>query len=150
MLGADVVMAEATRLVNCEFDDFLRARSEPNFAENSAVSAADNELHRGANLVQLDAQVGQHLGSNPIALADEAEQNVLGANVVVVEPVSLFLRKRQDAARPLGELIKSVGHQLLPISLYGEGAYATIRRMRDPRLHSDWLHHHCLRCRVLL
>ena len=67
-----------------------------------------------AHLVQLDAEIGEDLGRDALALADQAEQQVLSADVVVVEPLSLLLRKLQHLARPLGEFVKTVSHRISP------------------------------------
>ena len=72
------------------------------------VAPADDELDGGAHLVELDAHVGEHLGRDALALADEAEQQVLGADVVVVEALRFFLREREDLAGPLGEFVESI------------------------------------------
>ena len=61
VLGADVVVVEAARLVDGELDDLLGARREADLAEHGAVAAPDDELDGGADLVQLDAEVGEHL-----------------------------------------------------------------------------------------
>ena len=113
VLGADVAVVQAARLVDRELDDLLGARGEADFAEHGAVATADDELDGGTDLVQFDAQVGEHLGRDAIAFADEAEEDVLGADVVVVEAVGFFLRERQDTPRPFGELVESIGHVLL-------------------------------------
>ena len=85
VLGADVVVVQAARLVDRQLDDLLGARREADLAEDRAVAAADDELDGRADLVQLDAEVGEDLGGYAVALADEAEEEVLGADVVVVD-----------------------------------------------------------------
>ena len=57
---------------------------------------------------ELDVHVLEHARRDALALADEAEQQVLGADVVVVEPLRLVLRERQDLARAVGELVEAV------------------------------------------
>ena len=99
VLGADVAVVEAAGLVDGELDDLLGARSEADLAHDGAVAAADDELDGGADLVELDAEVGEDLGGDAFAFADEAEEEVLGADVVVVEALGFFLGEGQDAAR---------------------------------------------------
>ena len=111
VLGADVVVAQAAGLVDGQFDDLLGARRQADLAHDGAVAAADDELDGGADLVQLDAEVGEHFRGDAFALADEAEQEVLGADVVVVEAQGFFLGERQDAARSLRELIEPICHR---------------------------------------
>ena len=115
VLGADVVVVEAARLIDGEFDDLLGARREADLAEHGAVAAPNDELHGGAHLAQLHAEIGQHLGGDAVALAHEAEQQVLGADVVVVEALGLFLGEGQDAPGSLGELVKAVCHGVPPL-----------------------------------
>ena len=67
-----------------------------------------------ADLVQLDPEIGEDLGRDAFALADQAEQQVLSADVVVVEALRLLLRKLQDLARPLGEFVKAISHRISP------------------------------------
>ena len=108
VLGADVVVVEAARFVDGELDDLLGARRQADFADDRPVAAADDELDRRADLVQLDAHVLENLGGDAVAFADQAEEQVLGADVVVVEALGLFLRERQDLARPFGELVEAI------------------------------------------
>ena len=72
VLGADVVVAEAAGLVDRQLDDALRARREPDLADDRAVPAADDELDRGPDLGQLDVHVLEHARRDALALADEA------------------------------------------------------------------------------
>ena len=48
-----------------------------------------------ADPVQVRAQLDEHLGGYTVALADEAEQDVLGADVVVAELQRLAQRQLQ-------------------------------------------------------
>jgi hypothetical protein len=45
----------------------------------------------------------QRLGGDALTLVDEPEQDVLGADVVVVEHARLFLRQHDHPAGPVGE-----------------------------------------------
>ena len=108
MLGADVVVVEPPRLVDGQLDHLLGARRQADLAHDRPVAATDDELDRGADLGQLDAQVLEHPRGDAVALADQAEQQVLGADVVVVEALGLFLGEREDLAGSLGEFVESV------------------------------------------
>ena len=128
MLGSDIGVVEASRLVHGKLDDLLRARSKTDLAEDRAVAAADDELDRRADLVEFDAEIGEHLGGDAVALTHEAKQDVLGPDVVVVEAVRFLLGQRKHAASALRELVKSIGHGL-PLSC--SPATATGRRSRQ-------------------
>ena len=110
VLGADVAVVEAAGLIDGELDDLLRSWREADLAEDGAVATSNDELDRGADLVQLHAQVGKHLGGDAIAFAHQSEEDVLGADIVVVEAVGFFLCERQHAACALGELVEPIGH----------------------------------------
>ena len=122
MLGPDVVVIEASRLVDGELDHFLGTRREADFAEHGAVPAADDELDRGADFAQLDSEVREHFGGDPVALADQSEQQVLGADVVVIEALRFFLRQCQHTAGALGELVEPVCHVALQCALAWVGS----------------------------
>src|SRR5947209_8771596 len=55
--------------------------------------------HLLADAVQVSAELDEHLGGDSLALADEPEQDVLGADVVVAELERLTQRELKD---PLG------------------------------------------------
>ena len=71
MLRSYVVVIESARLFNGKLDHFLRAWRKANIANYHPVTAPDNELDGTADLLQLDAKVGQDLRSNALALTDE-------------------------------------------------------------------------------
>ena len=110
VLRADVGVAQPSRFVDGEFDHFLRARREADLTAALTVAATDDELDRRTDFVQLHSEVGEHLGGDAVAFADQPEQQMLGADVVVVEALSLFLSQRQDTARPFRELVEAVSH----------------------------------------
>ena len=116
VLRADVVVAQAARLVDGQLDDALGARGQPDFADDRAIAAADDELDGGADLGQLDVHVLEHARGDTLALADEAEQQVLGADVVVVEPLRLVLSERQDLPCAVSELVEAIHSIERPLS----------------------------------
>ena len=108
VLRADVVVAEAARLVDGQLDDALGPRRQPDLADDRAIAAADDELDGGPDLGQLDVHVLEDARRDALALADEAEEQVLRADVVVVEPLRLVLSERQDLARAIRELVEAI------------------------------------------
>lgn len=115
VLSADVVVPESTRLVNGELDHLLGARGEPNLTEHGTLATADDELHRLAHLCQLDVQVLKDLRRHAFPFAHEAEEEVLSADVVVVEALRLILGERQHLPGAVRKTIEAVsrGHALL-------------------------------------
>ena len=133
MLGADVVVVEAPRLVDRELDHLLGARGQADLAHDHRLAAADDELDRRAHLGQLHAQVAEDARGDAVALAHQPEQQVLGADVVVVEALRLLLRQRQHLAGPLGELVELVCHPWLSRCVQGTSgpAAAPIHHLYD-------------------
>ena len=129
VLGADVVVAEAARLVDGQLDDALRARGQPNLTDDGAIAPPDDELDRGADLGELDVHVLEHARGDALALAHQPEEQVLRADVVVVEPLRLVLRQCQDFARPVRELVESL-HEVerpFPICAFLARGHASTR-----------------------
>ena len=108
VLRADVVVAQAARLVDGQLDDPLGARRQADFADDGPIAAADDELDGGPDLGQLDVHVLEDARGDALALTHQAEQQVLGPDVVVVEPLRLVLSKRQDLARAVRELVEAI------------------------------------------
>ncbi len=70
------------------------------------LTAADNELDSGSDLGELDPERVQNARRDAFALADQAEQQVLGPDVVVVEADRLVLGEGQDAFGSVVETIE--------------------------------------------
>ena len=103
MLGADVVVAELQRLPERELEDLLRARRERRLRARAFLAVADDALDLLAHLVEVDVQGVESLRGDALVLAQEAEEQVLRAYVVVVEMTGLVLREHHDLAGPLRE-----------------------------------------------
>src|SRR5207253_10642135 len=102
----DVVVAETAGLVDGELDDSLRAWGEPDLTDDGPIAASDDELDRRPHLGQLDVHVLEDASRDAFAFTDQAEEQVLRADVVVVEPLGLILGQRQDLAGPIRELVE--------------------------------------------
>ena len=67
------------------------------------LTLADDLLDLLADALQGDPEGLQGLRGHTLALVDEAKQDVLGADVVVVEHPGLFLRQDDNPPRSIGE-----------------------------------------------
>ena len=110
VLGADVVMAHLAGFVDGQLNDALGAGGQPGTGGGDLFAGADDVFHRGAHLGQADAHVYEHAGGHAFLLLNQAQQDVLGAYVVVVEALGFFLSQAEDAAGSFREFIKSAGH----------------------------------------
>ena len=103
MLGADVVVVELPRFFERQLDDALRARGEHHLLLDGLTAPADDRLDLLANLGQIDAQGFEHFGGKALPLGDDPQEDVFGSDVVVTEPLSLFLSQDDAPARTFGE-----------------------------------------------
>ena len=106
MLGADVVVSQRARLLHRELEHPLGARRERDLADgHGAAGRAHHVLDLLADAVEVQTEVVEHRGRDPLAFPDHAEQQVLGANVVVLQSRRLFPREVNDFTDPLRELV---------------------------------------------
>ena len=103
VLGADVVVAELQRLAQRQLEDLLGAGRERDVPRGRRAALADDLLDLLAYGLEADAQRLERLGRDTLTLVDEAEQDVLGADVVVVEEPGFLLGQDHDPSRPVGE-----------------------------------------------
>ena len=103
VLGADVVVAELQRLAQRQLEHLLGARGERDVARRRRAALADDLLDLAAHGLERDAERLERLGGDAFALVDQPEQDVLGADVVVVEQPRFLLRQHDDPAGPVGE-----------------------------------------------
>ncbi len=120
VLGADVVVAEAQRLAQRKLQDLLGARREGDLAGRDLLTGADDAHDLGAHALDGDVQALEHARSETLLLAQQAEQDVLRADVVVLERPGLLLGEDDHLAGPLCE---SLEHGCGVPSLLGSAAW---------------------------
>ena len=103
VLGADVVVAQRERLAQRQLEDLLGARRERDLALRRLLAGADDAHDGGADLFDGDFERLEHARRHALLLAQQAEQQVLGADVVVLERPGLFLREDHDLPGAFGE-----------------------------------------------
>ena len=108
VLGADVVVAQLQRLAQRQLEDLLGARGEGDVTRRRLLALADDLLHLGAHGLQRDAERLQRLGGDALTLVDQAQEDVLGPDVVVVEHPCLFLGKDDHATGSVRESLEHV------------------------------------------
>ena len=106
MLGADVVVAEAQRLAQRQLEHLLGARRERDLAGGDLLAGADDADDLGADALDGDVERLEHAGGEALLLAQQAEQDVLGADVVVLERPRLLLGEDDHLAGPLCESLE--------------------------------------------
>ena len=108
VLGADVVVAHPAGFLEGDLDDLLDPRGGDDLLDDDAFVAAQHRLDGGADLVDLNPEVVQHLGGEALAFAQQTKEQVLGADIGMVRALGLFLGQRQDLLRSLRKSLKGV------------------------------------------
>ena len=123
VLGADVVVAQAQRLAEGELEDLLGARGERDLPGRHFLAGADDAHDLRAHALHSDVEGLEHASGKPLLLAQQAEQDVLGPDVVVLERSRFFLRENDDLTGPF---CKSLEHVLLVLPAVRVEASASV------------------------
>ena len=129
MLGADVMMIQAARFIDGQLDHLFGARRQADFAQHDAVAPPNNKFNGAANLVQFNAQITQYFGGNALALTHQTEQQMLGADVVVLEALRFFLGQAQHFPGSFCKPVKpiSIVHLFVtPLSVAESGTVPSV------------------------
>src|SRR5581483_6549452 len=94
-----------------ELEHLLRPRRERDLPGGDLLAGADDADDLPANALNRDVEALEDAGRQALLLAQQSEQDVLGADVVVLERPRLFLRENHNLPGPLRE---SLEHLVLP------------------------------------
>ncbi len=103
VLGADVVVAQRECLAEGQLENLLRAGGERNLSGRHLVALPNDARDLGADLLDGDVQRLEDTRREPLFLTQQAEEQVLGADVVVLESARLVLGQDYDLSSPFGE-----------------------------------------------
>ena len=103
MLGADVAVAQLQGFTQRELQHLLGVRGKGDVPVRRRVALADHLFDLLAGGIQLHALRGERLGGHALTFADQAEQQVFGADVVVLKGPRLFLRQHDHAPCTVGK-----------------------------------------------
>ena len=131
VLGADVVVAEGERLAQRQLEHLLGARRERDLARRDLVTLADDPRDLRPYFLHGDVQRLENARGEPLLFAEEAEQDVLSADVVVLEGAGLVLSEDDDLSSPFRESLEHVSFD--PPFVLTSGARASdLRVVRAP------------------
>src|SRR5439155_16537039 len=108
VLGADVVVAEAQSFAERELEHLLRARGERDLAGRHLIALADDAGDLRAHLLDRDVERFEDACREAFLLTEQAEEDVLGADVVVLERPRLVLCENDDLAGSLGKAFEQL------------------------------------------
>ena len=108
VLGADVVVTQLKRLTEGQLEDLLRTWRERRRPRRGGPRWPDRLLDFLAHGLQRDAERLERLGRDPLALVNEAEQDVLGPDEAVIQEACFLLSQDQYPACPIGESLEQL------------------------------------------
>ncbi|MNI88427.1 hypothetical protein D3C73_1457290 [compost metagenome] len=94
MLCADVSVAQLAGFVHRQLDHFLGARRVRD-VRRLFLSSADQRLHFVLNFFEAEAKADQCFGGDAVAFADQSQQNMFCADIIVSQPDGFFLCQRK-------------------------------------------------------
>jgi hypothetical protein len=116
VLGADIVVVEVARLFDGVLDDLLGAGRLGQLAHRDHLGAGlDELLDLEADLAQVDIEVLEDVGPDAGAFLDQPEQDVLGPDVLVVEPLGFLVGQGHDLACAIGEAFEHSTDARMPV-----------------------------------
>lgn len=108
VLGPNVVVAELEGFTQGKFEDALRPWSEGDVALDGFLALTDNLDDAGADRIAFDLRHFKGFRGDSLTLGDEAEEEVLGPDVVVLEAARLILGEDDDPPGAVGEPFEHV------------------------------------------
>lgn len=107
VLGADIVVVEIAGFFDRVLDDFFGTRGLWEFAHGDHFWAgADEAFDFEADLSEVDFEVFEDIGADAAAFFDETKQDMLGADVFVVEALCFLVGQCHDFAGTICESFK--------------------------------------------
>ena len=103
VLGTDVVVAELQRFTQRQLENLLRAWREGNVAGRRGATLTDDFFDLAADGFERDSEGFHGFGGDAFAFVDETQENVLCADVAVIEQSCFFLRKNDDPPGPISK-----------------------------------------------
>src|SRR4051794_16239630 len=103
VLGSDVVVSELQRLAQRQLEDLLGARGERDVTRRRGAAVTDDLFDLCAHGFERDAERFERLRGDALSFVDQAEEDVLGSDVVVVEQARFFLRQDDHSAGSIGK-----------------------------------------------
>jgi hypothetical protein len=116
VLGADVVVAEGQSLAQGELQHLLGARGEGNLAGRHFLARTDDADDLSAHALHGDVQRLKDPRREALLFAEEAEEDVLGPDVVVLERPRLLLGEDDHLTCSLCESLEHGLGSFLPTS----------------------------------
>ena len=135
MLGADIRVLKAFRLLASEGENLFHAWRVGNIAGHLGFgTGADLLLHLHANGLEVEAHFLKDIHGDALAEFNEAEEQVLGADIVVIKPIGFLTGEGQDLLSAGSEVVHhclevAVGTEIFNRDISGPGIWFNLARM---------------------
>ena len=107
MLGRDVALAHLHGFAQRVLEHALDTRRERQVTRNVGVLVDDDNLADGLDdVIVRNFETSKRLRRQALLLADQTEQQMLGADIGLMQVARLVLREHEHLARLVGELLK--------------------------------------------
>src|SRR5258708_422372 len=93
VLRPNIMMIQAARFIHRVLNHLLCSRGQPDLPQHDTVSTTNHKLDGTTRLLQVYTKITQYFGANPFAFAYQPQQDMLRANIIVLETLRFFLRK---------------------------------------------------------
>jgi hypothetical protein len=110
-------VAERERFAQRELQHLLRARREWNLAGRDLVALADDARDLRTDLFDRDVERLENPRGETLFLAQQAQEDVLRADVVVLQRPRLVLCENDNLSGPLGESLEQLLRPSFPLIL---------------------------------
>ena len=97
VLGTDIAVPQLQRFTQRQLQHLPGMRSKRNVAVRRRIPLTDHLFDLLAGIVQRHTLRGQRLCGDALTLTNQAEQQMLGTDVVVLEGTSFFLSQHDHA-----------------------------------------------------
>ena len=106
VLGADVVMTQLQCFTQRQFENFFGTRCERNMTRWRRSTLANNFFNLSAYCFERNTQSFQSLRSHSFTFVNESEQDVLCADIAVIQQSGFFLGQHNNTTGPICEAFK--------------------------------------------
>jgi hypothetical protein len=106
VLGPDVVVAQLHRLAESQLEDFLGTRCKGDVTGHGRLASSDDLRDLLTHGNERDIQRLERGRGETLTFVDQAQEEVLGPDVVVVQHPRLCLGELHDATRSIGESLE--------------------------------------------
>ena len=135
MLGSNVRMIQGFRFLPGKSQDFFYPRRVGNVADHFRLRTGPDLLfHFHADGLEIEPHLLQDVDGNALPELDQAEQQMLGPDVIVIEPIGFLSRKLQNLLGARGKIIHASlarnSRRSAPAPLYSYQVWETFSNVR--------------------